>query len=69
MPVPDVGPDRRHVLAVAEADAGDTATVLDPRRSGHDRADHRLKRETVVNLEERRAAVEAVKSDMAGVHA
>ena len=65
----DVAPDRLDVGAFADPHLCDAAAVLDPHRTGHNRADDGVERVDLVHLQERRARVQPVEPDMGGVEA
>ena len=69
MPTADIVPDGRDVVPLAETYPRNTAAVLDPCGTRHDRADHGIECSKFVDFEKRCASVEPFETNIAGVHA
>ena len=66
---PHIGPDRLDIVALAEADPSDAATLIDARRPRHDGANDAIERAEIMNLEQRPSGIEPFEPHAARVHA
>ena len=60
----DIAPDRFDIGALADPDLRNAATVFDPGRPRHDRADHRIQRVDLMHLQKRRARIQPIQPHM-----